>query len=88
MADTALQLYVLAMSVTLVLALPVIAAIAATGVIVSLIQTAFGIQDQNVTFAPKVAVVALLMASSGASALSAIVHLLSTALLSLPRLAG
>ena len=61
MADAAFALYVLAMTVTLELAMPVILAVAVTGVAASLIQTAFGIQDQNIAFAPKIAVLAFLV---------------------------
>ena len=88
MADAAFALYVLAMTVTLELAMPVILAVAVTGVAASLIQTAFGIQDQNIAFAPKIAVLAFLLVAFGAQALSMVLHMFSAVLLSLPRLAS
>jgi flagellar biosynthesis protein FliQ len=88
MADAVFQLYVLAMSTTLELAMPVIVTVAFTGIAVSLIQTTFGIQDQNVTFAPKIAVVAFLLVGFGTRALSAILHIFTAALASVPRLVG
>jgi len=88
MADIALQLYVLALSTTLTLAMPVIVGVAFTGVAASLIQTIFGIQDQNVAFAPKIAVVALLLVGFGTRALAAILHIFTAALASVPHLVG
>jgi len=87
MVDTVLELYILAMRTTLELALPVIAAIAVTGVVVSLLQSAIGVQDQNLSFGPKIGVIAALLAGAGAPALSMLAHLLTLALATLPRLA-
>ena len=86
LAGAAFQLYVLAMEVTLALVLPLVCTIALTGVVISLLQTAFGIQDQNIAFAPKIAVIALLIATVGENALGALVHLLTAVFAGLPRL--
>ena len=88
MADAVFELYTLAMRVTLELALPVLGAIALTGVVISLVQTAFGIQDQNVAFTPKIVVIAVMMAWLGAPAFAALLHLLVTTCRGLPRLIG
>jgi flagellar biosynthesis protein FliQ len=86
--ETVFGLYVIAMQTTLTLAIPVVAAIAATGVVVSLLQSAIGVQDQNISFGPKIGVVAVLLAAAGVPALLMLVRLLTLALATLPRLSG
>ncbi len=60
-----MELYGLALQTALVLALPVVAAVAVLGVAVALVQTVVGIQDQNVSFGPKIIAVALLAGFGG-----------------------
>ncbi len=86
--DMAMQLYGLAMQTALVLALPVTAAVAGVGVVVSLAQTVVGIQDQNISFGPKLAVAALTVIAGGPAALGLLEHLLELAAASLPHLVG
>ena len=86
--DTVFELYVIAMQTTLTVAIPVVAAIAATGIVVGLFQSAIGVQDQNISFGPKIGVVAVLLATAGVPALSILVHLLTLAIATLPRLSG
>ena len=88
MLDVAVQLYGLAMWTALVLTIPVIVAVAAVGILISLIQTALGVQDQNVSFAPKIAAVASLLAVGGTPGIALLAHLFSVAIHALPRLAG
>jgi flagellar biosynthesis protein FliQ len=86
--DLEMQLYVLALHAALTLALPVVVAVACVGVAVSLVQTVVGIQDQNISFGPKLGVVALILTIGGLPALAELVQLLRAAIESLPRLAG
>ena len=86
MLDLAVRLYGLAIWTALYLALPVVAAVAITGVMVSLFQTVIGVQDQNVSFGPKIVVVAIVLAFGGAPAVALLAHLLTVAIASLPQL--
>ncbi|MDQ6767706.1 MAG: flagellar biosynthetic protein FliQ [Candidatus Eremiobacteraeota bacterium] len=88
MTDLAMELYALTMQTALMLAMPVVAAVACVGIVVSLLQTVVGIQDQNISFGPKIAVVALLLALGGLPALALLAHLLVRAIAALPRLIG
>ncbi len=68
-----------AMHVALLLALPIVAAVAVTGIVVGVIQTIFQVQDQNVSFLPKLVVVAALVAIAGVPALALLEALFATA---------
>lgn len=81
-----LGLYELALGTAMILVLPAIGVIAAIGIIVGLAQALVGIQDQNLSFGPKIGAVALLAAVCGLQALSVIASLLQTAVNVLPRL--
>lgn len=64
-----------ALETALLLCIPLVAAIAATGVVVGMAQTVVQIQDQNVAFLPKLIVVALFSALAGAPALALLIEL-------------
>jgi flagellar biosynthesis protein FliQ len=84
----AMELYGTALQTALVLALPVVALVAIIGIIVAIAQTIVGISDQNVSFGPKIAAVAALLAVGGMPALSLLASFLRTVILALPRLAA
>jgi flagellar biosynthesis protein FliQ len=88
MMDLLMRLYGLAMQTALTLSIPVVAAIACIGVIVSFAQTVVGIQDQNISFGPKIAAGALILAIGGPAAMAVLAQLLRSAIESLPRLTG
>ena len=81
-----LGLYLTALKVALILVLPAIALIAAVGILIGLTQTLVGIQDQNLSFGPKIGAVAMQAAGCGFQALSIVVSLLDTAVAELPHL--
>ncbi len=88
MQSAALSLYLKALETALLLALPVVVLVALIGVIVGLVQTVVQVQDQNVSFAPKLVGVALIIAAAGAPALEMLRKLLVETMAALPRLAG
>ncbi|MBV8082430.1 MAG: flagellar biosynthetic protein FliQ [Candidatus Eremiobacteraeota bacterium] len=75
-----------ALQATLALCVPVIAAVAITGVAVGALQTIVQVQDQNVSFLPKLLVIAFLVAVAGVPALALLVHLFAAIVASIPRL--
>jgi flagellar biosynthesis protein FliQ len=87
METVALTLYAAALKDAALLALPIVGAVAAVGVVVGILQTIVQVQDQNVAFAPKLAAVALIIAAGGPAALDVLRQLLLLALHTLPRLA-
>lgn len=68
-----------ALQTALILALPLIATIAIIGVVMGIAQTIVQIQDQNVSFLPKLIGVALLVTIAGAPALALLVLLFRSA---------
>ena len=88
MTDVANSLYIQTMQTALALALPVVVAVGCVGVVVSLAQTLVGIQDQNVSFGPKISAVALMLVIGASPAVALLERLLLAAIASLPRLAG
>jgi len=87
MGTIALTLFTDALRDAAILALPVVGAVAAIGVVVGMIQTIVQVQDQNVSFAPKLAAVALIVGASGPAALELLRELLVASAAALPRLA-
>jgi flagellar biosynthetic protein FliQ len=85
-SGVAMQLYDTALQTALVLALPVVALVAFIGVVTAIAQTVVGISDQNISFGPKLAAVAAVLAVGGMPALELLASLLRTAIMSLPRL--
>ncbi len=76
-----------ALATALALALPVVVSVAVVGVVIGVLQTIVQVQDQNVSFAPKLAVVALLTMVAGPAALASLDSLLTDIIAALPRLA-
>ena len=86
MNHAVIDLYTRALETAALLALPVVAVIGVIGVIVGLAQTITGIQDQNLSFGPKIAVIILLAAMSGPFALALLGELLRASIQVLPHL--
>ena len=76
------------MQTALALAILVVATVGFVGVIVSLAQTLVGIQDQNLSFGPKIAALALMLAVGASPAITALARLLISAIAAVPHLAG
>lgn len=87
MSEPVLGLYLAALHVTAIIVLPAIACIAAVGIIVGLAQTLVGIQDQNLSFGPKIAAVVLLAFVFGVPVMELLSSLLRSAAAALPSLA-
>jgi flagellar biosynthetic protein FliQ len=87
MEGLALSIFREALRTAVMLMLPVIAAVALVGIIIGAIQTIVQVQDQNVAFAPKIAVVAMMIVVAGPLALTALQTLLVDAIAVLPHLA-
>lgn len=88
MESAAIHLMARALQTTLILAVPLVAAVALTGVVTGAIQTIVQVQDQNVAFLPKLLVVALVVAVAGMPALFLLVRLFALAAAAVPRLLG
>ena len=88
MEGVALRLFVEALTVALVLALPLVAAVGAVGVAIGLLQTIVQVQDQNVSFAPKLLVASLMVGLGGPAALAMLRSLLLTVAAALGSVAG
>ncbi len=86
-AAAAQELFAAAMRTAALLALPAVATVAAIGVAVGLLQTIVQVQDQNVSFLPKLVAVALMAAVLGGVALAALVALFDEVAFALPSLA-
>lgn len=84
MNNVVIDLYIHALETAALLALPVLVVIGVIGVVVGLAQTITGIQDQNLSFGPKLAVVILLAAMGGPFALALIGALLRASIQALP----
>jgi flagellar biosynthesis protein FliQ len=88
MTDIANLLYVQTLEATIAVAMPIVVVVGCVGVLTSLAQTLVGIQDQNLSFGPKLAAVAAMLAVGAAPALTMLVRLLETAIAALPHLAS
>ena len=77
-----------ALETALVLCIPMVAAVAGTGVVVGAAQTIVQVQDQNVAFLPKLLVVALMLTVAGATGLAVLVELFDAVVTIAPRLLG
>jgi flagellar biosynthetic protein FliQ len=88
MEHTAAHLLTRALQTIVLIAVPVVAAVAFIGVITGAVQTIVQVQDQNVSFLPKLLVVALLIALAGLPALTLLVQLLRAVAIAVPRLLG
>jgi flagellar biosynthetic protein FliQ len=86
MEKAALLLFAAALKTAMVIALPIVALVAVVGVLVGTVQTIVQIQDQNVSFAPKLLIVAFVFAAGGPEALALLERLLSMVIASLPQL--
>jgi flagellar biosynthesis protein FliQ len=86
MDHAALHMLVKALETAMLLCLPAVACVAVTGVVVGVAQTIVQIQDQNVSFLPKLVAVALLLAIAGAPALALLVELFRWIAVGAPRL--
>lgn len=87
MGNAAIDLYGLALQTALVLALPVVALVALIGVVIALMQTVVGLQDQNLSFGPKIVAVAVLLGVGGMPGLALLAALLHAVIVALPHLA-
>lgn len=87
MESLVLTLVTAALQVAVLIALPVVIAVAAVGVAIGLLQTIAQVQDQNVAFAPKLVSIALLAWFAGPAAFGLVRTLLVTAIASLPAFA-
>jgi flagellar biosynthesis protein FliQ len=87
MSDITALLYAQTLEATIAVALPIVVVVGSVGVLTSLVQTLVGIQDQNLSFGPKLAAVAAMLAVGTAPALTMLVRLLETAIAALPHLA-
>jgi flagellar biosynthetic protein FliQ len=81
------NLFVLALEAAALVTLPAIASVAAVGVVVGLAQSLTGVSDQNLSFGPKVAVIALIALLGGAPALALLETLAREAINALPYVA-
>jgi flagellar biosynthesis protein FliQ len=88
MEATVVRLFVAALQVALVLAVPLVATVALIGIAVGVLQTVVQVQDQNVSFLPKLVAVAALLTIAGAAGLGLLVHLMTDAIAALPRMVG
>jgi len=88
MEPAAVHMLSQALETALVLCLPIVAAVAATGVVVGVAQTIVQVQDQNVAFLPKLIVVALVLAIAGAAGLALLIRLFNAVVASALKLVG
>jgi len=71
-----------ALETALMLCIPMVAAVASTGVIIGVAQTVVQVQDQNVAFLPKLLVVALIVTVAGTAGLALLIELFDAAVAS------
>jgi flagellar biosynthetic protein FliQ len=84
----AVHLMARALQTTLWLTVPLVGAVAIVGVVTGAIQTVVQVQDQNISFLPKLLVVALLVSVAGVAALAMLIRLFEIGAASVPRLLG
>jgi len=88
MEPAALALFAKALLTAMLLTLPVVGTVAIVGAAVGIVQAVVQVQDQNVSFFPKLVAVAIIAAVAGLPALALLSDLLRDCIASLPRLAG
>ncbi|HXM18695.1 MAG TPA: flagellar biosynthetic protein FliQ [Candidatus Tumulicola sp.] len=88
MEETAVRLFVTALEVALLLAVPLVAVVALVGIVIGVLQTVVQVQDQNVSFLPKLIAIAAVLSLGGATGLSLLVRLMVNALAALPKMVG
>jgi flagellar biosynthetic protein FliQ len=88
MENVALGLFHEALRTAVIILMPILGAVALVGVLIGIIQTIVQVQDQNVSFAPKIAVVAVLAVVAGPLALASLQRLFTDVVALLPRLAN
>ncbi|HEY7981282.1 MAG TPA: flagellar biosynthetic protein FliQ [Candidatus Eremiobacteraceae bacterium] len=81
------SLFVNAMQVAALIAMPAVALVACVGIAVGIVQTVVQIQDQNVSFFPKLVAIAAAAAVLGPAALAVLVDLFDVVARALPALA-
>jgi flagellar biosynthetic protein FliQ len=87
MPTIAQSLFVNAMQVAAMIAMPAVALVACVGIAVGIVQTVVQIQDQNVSFFPKLAAIGAAAAVLGPAALAVLVDLFEIVARALPALA-
>jgi flagellar biosynthesis protein FliQ len=86
-AAAAQALFAAAMKTAALIALPAVAMVAAIGVAVGIVQTIIQVQDQNVSFLPKLFAVGVMAAAFGGLALAALAALFQEIARALPAMA-
>ena len=87
MSAAAQSLFVAAMQTAALIAMPAVALVATIGVAVGIVQTIVQVQDQNISFFPKLTAIAWAAVVFGPAALALLVDLFETAARALPALA-
>jgi len=87
MPAIAQSLFVAAMQTAALLVMPAVALVACVGIAVGIVQTVVQIQDQNISFFPKLAVIAAAATVLGPAALAVLVELFEIVARALPALA-
>ena len=87
MSAAAQSLFVAAMQTAALIAMPAVALVATIGVAVGIVQTIVQVQDQNISFFPKLTAIAWAAVVFGPAALALLVDLFETAARALPPLA-
>jgi flagellar biosynthetic protein FliQ len=87
MSTVAQSLFVAAMQAAALIAMPVVALVGSIGIAVGIVQTVVQVQDQNVSFFPKLAAVAWAAAVFGPAAFAVLVDLFEVVAHALPALA-
>lgn len=87
MSAAAQTLFIAAMQTAALIAMPAVALVACIGVAVGIVQTIVQVQDQNISFFPKLMAVAWAAVVFGPAALGLIVGLFDAAARALPALA-
>jgi flagellar biosynthesis protein FliQ len=87
LSNTLIDLYTLTLETAAILTLPAIGLVAIVGVVVGFAQAITGISDQNLSFGPKIAGIALAAWLGGPTALALVETLLREAIRAFPQLA-
>ena len=87
MPDIAQSLFATAMQIAALIVMPAVALVACIGIAVGIVQTVVQIQDQNVSFFPKLVAIAGAAVMLGPAALAALVDLFQIVARALPALA-
>jgi len=87
MSAASQSLFIAAMQTAALIAMPAVALVACIGIAVGIVQTIVQVQDQNISFFPKLTAVAWAAAVFGPAALGMLVDLFDAAAHALPALA-